>query len=70
MQIVNAESNAVVWQSTYHFQDQALSDNLFKIKERLAESKPKFRSAEDILAEGYSSALKDFSQKRLAGFIH
>jgi hypothetical protein len=70
MEIVNSESNSVVWQSTYHFQDQALSDNLFKIKERLADNQPKFRSAEEILAEGYSSALKDFSQKRLSGFIH
>lgn len=69
MQILNSESQQVAWQSTYHFKDQALTDNLFKIKERLAENKPKFRSAEELLASGYRNSLKDFAQKRMAGFI-
>lgn len=69
MQIVDAGSKQTVWQSTYHFKDEAISDNLFKIKERLQDNKPKFRSADEILDEGLRSALKDFSQKRLSGFI-
>ncbi len=69
MQILSTASRQVVWQSSYHFKDEALSDNLFKIKDRFADNKPKFRSAEELLEEGYRNSIHDFSEKRLAEFV-
>lgn len=68
MEIIKAQSATVIWESSFHFKDQALSDNLFKIKERFEGQGAQFRSAQDLLSEGYRTALKDFSQKRIAGF--
>jgi hypothetical protein len=60
-----------VWQATYHYQDEALTDNLFKVRERFRDGKgPGWRSAEDLLADGFRAALKDFSSKRVAQFAN
>ena len=69
MQIIRLSDNKTIWQSTYHFKDQSLSDNLFKIKDRFSkESRLQFRTAEDLIKGGYRSALSDFSKQRLAQF--
>lgn len=69
MQIISAGDNKLVWQSNYHFKDQAISDNLFKLDERLRENKAQFLSADEILARAFKSSIMDFSQKRLGGFV-
>lgn len=69
MRMVRVSDGLIVWQSNYHFKDQALSDNLFRIEQRLAGDRPKFRSAEELIWTGYRQAIKDFSGKRMAGFI-
>ena len=68
MQILKSEKGEVLWNSSYHYKDQALSDNLFKIKDKLAERSAKFRSADELIDEGFRSALRDFSEKRLQSF--
>lgn len=58
-----------VWEASYHFQDAALSENLFKVKDRLRNGMgPGWRTADDLLASGFRSAFGDFSAKRQAQF--
>lgn len=58
-----------VWEASYHFQDAALSDNLFKVQNRLHDGHGAgWRTADDLLSNGFRSALSDFSSKRQAQF--
>ena len=69
MQVLRVSDGRSLWQSSYHFKDQSLSENLFKIKDRLSKgATPQFRSAEDLIRSGYRSALNNFSKQRLAQF--
>ncbi|MBN8549169.1 MAG: hypothetical protein J0M12_07650 [Deltaproteobacteria bacterium] len=69
MSLIRASDGKEVWAASYHFQDEALSENLFKVKERMNDGQgPGWRRADDLMAGGFRSALSDLSTKRLAQF--
>ena len=55
-----------VWEGDFVFKDQALSENIFRMKER--ESSPGWQSAKQALFRGFREASQDFARKRLAKF--
>lgn len=58
-----------VWTADYHFRDEALSDNIFRLGEKFdRNSGPGWKKAHDVLEEGFSTALKDLANKRLSQF--
>ena len=69
MSLARVSDGKEVWTASYHFQDAALTENLFKVKERMNNGQgPGWRSANDLLTSGFRSALGDFSSKRMAQF--
>lgn len=69
MQMLSVSTEEPIWEATYHFKDQALSDNLLRIEDRFKDGKaPQWRTAEDILRDGIREASRDFSRRRSAQF--
>lgn len=69
MHLLRVSDGHEVWNASYHYKDQALSDNLFKIKDKLEDhSGPGWRKAEDVLVSGYAKALQSLSDIRLSEF--
>ena len=59
-----------VWEASYYFRDQALSENLLKIGDRFEKGQGAgWRTALRVISDGFRAALRDFSAKRQAGFI-
>lgn len=69
MSLLRVSDGKEVWSASYHFQDASLTENLFKVEERFNNGRgPGWRSAADLLSNGFRSALKDFSSQRFAQF--
>lgn len=64
MSIVRAKDGAELWKASYSFKDEALTDNLFHIKKRGETGKVGFKSARDLLMNGFRLASKDFAKTR------
>jgi hypothetical protein len=69
MGVLRTTDQREVWSTTYHFRDEALAFNLFKVTDRLGRDGAGFRRAGDVLIEGFASALKDFSTRRREQFV-
>jgi hypothetical protein len=69
MFVLRTSDQREIWSTTYHFHDEALAFNLFKVRDRLGRNGAGFRRAGDVLVEGFASALKDFSVRRQEQFI-
>lgn len=70
MEVLQVSGEHRVWESSYHFRDQALSENLFRIKERFGNKQnPGWKSAKELLVEGLRQGCKDFAQKRSEQFV-
>ena len=69
MRLVRSSDGKVVWSASYHFQDAFLSENLFKAQQRFSpEAGAGWRSAGDLLAEGFRSAFNQLSTQRIEQF--
>lgn len=69
MSLNRASDGKEVWSASYHFQDDFLSENLFKVRQRFQEGKgPGWRSARDLLAEGFRSAFQELATRRFEQF--
>lgn len=69
MEMLSAATGLPLWEASYHFKDQALSDNLFRIEDRLQKGEaPHWRAAADLLSDGLRLASRDFSRRRSAQF--
>lgn len=66
MSIKAAQSGAEVWAAQYFFRQEALSENLLKINQRVGEGGlgAGWRSASDVFQKGVSAALQDFNNRR------
>lgn len=56
-----------IWQASYHLDDAALSENLFRIKESLQRG-PRWRTAHEILTEGLQEAFRNLEAERTQQF--
>ena len=69
MEIVRVSDGQGVWRGSYSYKDQAVSENLFKIREDVSLGEaPHWSSADELLAKGFRAALKDFADRRLEQF--
>ena len=58
-----------IWSGRYFNHDEALSENLLSIKNKLgATGSPTWRSAEDLMRDGLSRAVRDLQSRRLSAF--
>ena len=58
-----------VWSGQYYRQDEALTDNLFNIKDKLGRSgSTAWQSADDLIQDGLNNAISDLQDRRLAAF--
>jgi hypothetical protein len=71
MSIRTVPAGVEVWNGQYFFKQEALSENLLKIQERVGKNGlgAGWRSAHDIFRLGVASALDDFSSKREQRFM-
>ncbi len=67
MTIYQSGDGRPIWQASYHFEDTALSDNLFKLRNRL-EGGTGWLSADRVLRSGFDAAARDLSRTREAAF--
>jgi hypothetical protein len=70
MYITRSSDGAEVWEATYHRSDEPLTDNLFKLGDRLGQGGNGLRPARDLLEEGVVAALRDFGYRREAQFLN
>jgi len=69
MSLFNADLGRVVWQSTYHFRDQALSENVLRLQEYLyAKRGPRWMTAVEIWRHGLELAVQDLALRRTMAF--
>lgn len=69
MSVHRVSDGAKIWDSSFHFKDQALSENLFKIDKRFSgDREGGWKSARELLIAGYRSALSDFARRRFAQY--
>ncbi len=69
MRLLRSSDGKTVWTASYHFQDEFLSQNLFKARQRFSsEAGVGWRSAQDLLADGFRSALSQLSSRRIEQF--
>jgi len=69
MALFHVESESYVWRATYHFRDQALSENLFRLQENLyAKRGPRWMNALEIWRHGLELALRDLALERTRAF--
>jgi hypothetical protein len=65
MRLLRSGSGAEIWRATYHVKDEALSENLLALGERLgSRSVAQFRDAQEMLATGFASAGRDLAEAR------
>ena len=71
MSLVRVSDGKLLWDGNYHFGDQALSENLLKIKDHFGtDGKAKgWRTARELLTDGFRAAFKDIAEKRRAAFV-
>lgn len=64
MSLVRPTDGAELWKASYSFRDEALTDNLFHLKKRGEAGRVGFKSARDLLMNGFKLASKDFAKSR------
>jgi hypothetical protein len=66
MTMKTGASGVEVWSAQYFFRQEALSENLLRINERIGKDGlgAGWRSANDVFQRGVSAALQDFSSQR------
>ncbi len=70
MDLIRVKDSKVIWTSSYSFQDQALTDNLFRIGDTAENGAGlKWETTSDLLSQGFKSAIRDLSEKRLGQFV-
>lgn len=67
--LYRAADGKEIWRANYSFKDQALSDNLFRAKDRLQKKDLGWRSAQALLLHGFEIAAQDLAKRRLAQFV-
>ncbi len=69
LQLIRSADGAVVWTATYYLKDQSLIENLFSLKDTLADKEaPHWKTASEIFVEAAREAFADLSAKRLEQF--
>lgn len=70
MMVVRTSDAKQVWEASYHFQDQTLSENLFQVQNKLEQGKggAGFRTARDLFLDGIRAAGQDLADRRLSRF--
>ena len=71
MSLVREADQAPIWTASFSFRDQALSDNLFRIGERVEFNRKGqlgWKSADSIAQLGFKEAFEDLSSHRRAQF--
>ena len=69
MSVLRVEDGKELWSATYFFKDEALSQNLLKVGDRLSKSNGAgWKSARAVLAEGFDGAMEDLSKRRVQQF--
>lgn len=70
MRLLRAGDLREIWSASYFFQDRALSENLFRAKERLQDADSLgWQTSERVLQQGFRAALRDLSQRRQSQFV-
>lgn len=66
MKLLSTANRGEIWRASFHFRDQALSENIFRIRERIGKKGQKgWVTAREILRRGFRSARDDISTERL-----
>jgi hypothetical protein len=69
MMLVRISDGKTIWSSSYYYKDKALSENLFRIGDKLTDRNgPQFKNAKELLIAAYHSAIEDLSSRRLQEF--
>jgi hypothetical protein len=70
MSLVRVADNHELWRANYYFQDQALSENLFRIGQTLKESGQggRWHTAAELLQAGFQKALSELAERRTEAF--
>ncbi len=65
--VLSSLAGEEIWQASYHLDDAALSDNLFRIKESIQRG-PRWRTATEILTAGLQDAFRSLEEQRTEQF--
>ncbi|MEZ4753441.1 MAG: hypothetical protein R3A13_03915 [Bdellovibrionota bacterium] len=69
MSIYRTSDGREVWQASYHFSDDAWTDNLFQIAQKVKTRQGRgFLTAGELVQDGFDQAAKDFNQRRRQQF--
>ncbi len=66
MTLIRVSDGKSVWDGSYHYSDAAISENLFKVSEGPGSG---WRTALELLTEGFNSAVQDLATRRRAAFV-
>lgn len=67
--MVRVSDGKTVWEANYFFEDQALSENILRLNQRLKEgSGLSWNSTEDVVRKALQSASRDFASRRVEQF--
>lgn len=70
MRLVKSTSGDELWRATYHFEDQAVVDNLLRLNRTLeGGGGPGWKSTRELLQTAFRAAGRDISERRLALFV-
>jgi hypothetical protein len=69
LRVLRSSDARVVWQATYYFEDQALTDNLLRLgKAQREKESSRWITAAELSDRGAKVALKEFAAQRVAAF--
>ncbi|MBX7145665.1 MAG: hypothetical protein K1X79_14535 [Oligoflexia bacterium] len=69
LSLLRASDAATVWNASFFKQDEALTDNLLRLDERIKSSDaPQWSTAQNMLKSGLRQALQDLADRRVAQF--
>lgn len=67
--LLRSSDSALIWSANYFRRDEALTDNLLRLNERIKDSEaPHWSSADSLLKDGLRKALQDLADRRVAKF--
>lgn len=71
--LISTEDRAEIWGSSFYYHDQAVTDNLFRLSERMREVRLQERNgwytAVDLVERGAQEAFRSFRQTRQEAFL-
>ncbi len=73
MQLFSVGNGSLIWAASYHFKDEAITDNLFRLSDHVSGSQTGnsgigWRSAHEVLRAALAMASSDLGQKRASSF--